>query len=308
MLEEGADSLGHVGGRLGLERLDVDHAGAELLVGRKLLPELEIVHAAVGELEDDLRGAQIAQGRIEVLEVADRRERAAVEVAEADVDGDLRLDPLDGPVHAVIEARRRARVHPAVRLVDLDEIGAGLDQRAALGVHDPDEIGQQRVLVPIAAPELERHQQGVRPGHRRLDAPGRQRARELELLHDAEPLGRAEPVDHLERRVRVPERLAEPARGGERPDTAEAIVEADDEPDAHHLARAHHVDAGALLVEERHLGRVLHQLADVGRAHAPGLHRLAREPDPPGQPVTSHDRRRQQHHPAPFSRLPARPR
>src|SRR5439155_18077880 len=182
------------------------------------------------------------------------------------------------------------------------------DKGSTLGVHDPDEIGEQGVLVAIAAAELERHEQGVRSGYRRLDAPGRQRARELELLHDAEPFRRADPVEDLERRVRVPERLAEPASGRQGPDAGKAIVEADDEPDAHHLARAHHVDAGAFLVEERHLGRVFHQLAHVDRPEAPGLHRLAREPHPPGQPMTPHDRRRQQHHPAPFSRLAARPR
>src|SRR6266852_3464996 len=126
VLQDRTDPLRHVGRRLGLERLDVDHAGAELLVGRELLPEAEVFHAAVGEFEDDLGGTEVAQDRIEVAKVAHGRERPAVEVPEAHVYRDLRLDPLDHPVHALVEAWRRAGVHPAVRLVDLDEVGARL--------------------------------------------------------------------------------------------------------------------------------------------------------------------------------------
>src|SRR5262249_50903157 len=108
--------------------------------------------------------------------------------------------------------------------------------------------------------------------------------------------------------VRVPKRLAEPAGGRQGANAGEAIVEPDDEAHPHHLAGADHVDAGALLVEERHLRRVLPQLVHLGRAHAPALHRPAREPHPSRQSVTSHHRRRQQHHPTPFARLTARPR
>jgi len=114
----------------------------------------------------------------------------------------------------------------------------------------------------------------------------------LELLHDAEPFGRADPLDHLERRVRVPERLPETARGRQGADAGETLVEADDESHAHHLARADHVDAGALLVAERDLCGVLHELAHVHRAQTSGFHRLAREPHPAGQPMTPDDRRR----------------
>src|SRR5262249_5984833 len=153
-----------------------------------------------------------------------------------------------------------ARIHATVRLVDLDEVGAGLDERPTLGIDDRDQIRQQRVLVAIAATHLERHQQGIRTRYRRLDAPGGQRAPQLELLHHAEPFGRADPLDHLERRVRVPERLPQTPRGWQGPDAGETLVEADDESHTHHLARADHVDAGTLLVEERDLRRVFHEL------------------------------------------------
>src|SRR5439155_21455799 len=123
-----------------LDKHYVYHDGAVLLDGRKHATELEILHAAVGELEDDLGRAQIAQHRIERAEIADGGERAAVEVAEAHVHGDLRAHALDDPIHALVEARCGARVHSAVRLVDLDAVGARLHQRPALGVHDPHEV------------------------------------------------------------------------------------------------------------------------------------------------------------------------
>src|SRR5438093_316932 len=65
---------------------------------------------------------------------------------------------------------------------------------------------------------------------------------------------------------------------------------------AHHLARRHHVDARALLVEERRLRGILHELTQVHGAHPSGLHRLAGEPHPPGEAVAAHHRGRQQHH------------
>src|SRR5205814_2460567 len=65
-------SLGDLHRRLGSERLHVDHAGAEFLVGRELLPEPEVVRAAVGILEHDLRNREVAQRGIDVAEVAHR--------------------------------------------------------------------------------------------------------------------------------------------------------------------------------------------------------------------------------------------
>src|SRR2546422_7856903 len=74
------------------------------------------------------------------------------------------------------------------------------------------------------------------------------------------------------------------------------VVEADDEADAHHPARRHHVDARALLVEERRLRGILHELTQVHGAHPSSLHRLAGKPHPPGEAVAAHHRGRQQHH------------
>src|SRR5262249_10405673 len=98
VLQDRANALGHVGRRLGPERLHISHARRQLLAARELLPEPQIVHAPVRELQHDLRGAQIAHERVEVAEVPHRRERTPVEVAEADVNGDLRLDALDDAV------------------------------------------------------------------------------------------------------------------------------------------------------------------------------------------------------------------
>src|SRR3972149_2638205 len=89
-----------------------------------------------------------------------------------------------------------------------------------------------------------------RPHPARAQRPG-----QPELVPDAEPVGRRDLLDDLEGRVRVPERLPELARRREGAEAPEVLVEADDEADAHHLARRQHVDARALLVEERRLRR-----------------------------------------------------
>ena len=51
----------------------------------------------------------------------------------------------------------------------------------------------------------------------------------------------------------------------------------------------------SLLIEERGLGGVLHQLAQVEGAQAARLHGLARQPHPAGQPVAAHHRGRELH-------------
>ena len=259
-------------------------------MARPLLEARRLVEPAVGELQHDLRGLEVAQHREQVAVVAHGAEGPPVEIAEADVHGDLRahaghrlVDPARHVVHG-------AGVHAVVRLVDLDEVGPGRHQRLALGIDDGDEIGEQRGLVLVAAAQLERHHQRVRAGHRRLQRPARQRARQLELVHDSQPLGGRELFHDLERRVGVPQRLAEPPRRRQRADAGETVVETDDEPHAAHLAGGQHVHAGALLVEQRGLGGVLHQLAHVEDAEAPGLHRLAREPHPARQAVAADDR------------------
>jgi hypothetical protein len=211
--------------------------------------------------------------------------------------GDLRLHALHGPIEALADVVGGAVIHAVMRLVDLDEVGADGDQRPALGVDDGDEIGEQRVPGAIAAAELQRHEQRVGTGHGGLDRLARQLAGELELLHDPEPLRRGDLLHDLERRVGVPERLAQAPGRRQGADTVEAIVEADDEADPHHLAGGDDVDPRPLLVEQRDLRGVLHELAHVRGTQPPRLHRLAREPHPAGQPVAAHDggRQRRQH-------------
>ena len=134
--------------------------------------------------------------------------------------GDRRVEPPRHVVHA-------AGVHAVVRLVDLDEVGAGGDQRPALGVDERHQIGQQRGLVPIGATELERHHQRGGAGHGGLESLAGERAGEPELVDDAQPLRGADLLDHLERRVGVPQRLPELARRLQRANAGEAIVKAD---------------------------------------------------------------------------------
>src|SRR5256886_5447925 len=141
-------------------------------------------------------------------------------------------------------------------------------------------------------------------GHGSLEPPGCERSRELPFVHDTESVGRRDLLHHFEGRVRVPERRAELPRRLERAEASDPVVEADDEPDAHHLARGHDVDARALLIQERRLRGVLHELAQIHRAEPAGFHRLAGEPHPPGETVAPHHRGRQQH---PSLLSPARP-
>src|SRR5207244_11466389 len=90
--QHGADPLGDVISGLDAERLHVDDAGAELHVGRKLLRELDLGHAAVGELEDELTGLDVSDRGKEMTRGADGRKRTPVEIAEADVKRELRVD------------------------------------------------------------------------------------------------------------------------------------------------------------------------------------------------------------------------
>src|SRR5262245_3507907 len=184
--QEGADALGHVLRSLRLEGLHVDDAGAQLLVAREVLPARGILHAAVGELEHDLRAAEIVERGEDVAVVAHRAERAAVKVAEADVHGDLGVHAVYRAVHALGHLVHGAGVHAVMGLVDLDEGGAGRHQRPALRVDDGDEVGEEGLLVAVASAELERHQQRVGPRHRGLDQLVGEAAGETELLDDAE--------------------------------------------------------------------------------------------------------------------------
>src|SRR5438445_4226069 len=59
--EQGADARGHVLGRLRLERFHVDDTGAQLQVRRPLLEPRGVLEPTVGELEDDLRGRELAE-------------------------------------------------------------------------------------------------------------------------------------------------------------------------------------------------------------------------------------------------------
>ena len=68
--------------------------------------------------------AQLANAKLDLQRFATLGMQ--VEITEADVDGDLGPHALHRAVDALSEVGRCARVHPAVRLVDLDEIGAAV--------------------------------------------------------------------------------------------------------------------------------------------------------------------------------------
>src|SRR3990172_8530849 len=100
MLQDRADALSHLLGRLSLEGFDIDNASAQLLVRGELLEAVDVLKAAIGELEYDLGRADLTQGREDVAVVAHRAEWAPVEIAEADVHRKLRVHAFDGAVDA----------------------------------------------------------------------------------------------------------------------------------------------------------------------------------------------------------------
>src|SRR5438445_7373009 len=186
-LEDAADARGHLLGRVLVEALHVDDAGAELAAVAVLLPEVQLRHLAPGELEHELVGAGLQEpgevGRVRALEA-----RAAEAVAEADMVGEPRANPLGGGVE---EPRHLlARDGATRRLVDLDEVGAGGDEPAELRVDDPGEalrdVDHPGLELAGGDAGAERQRAGAR-GH---GGAGRKGLEVLELLDDDDAAGR----------------------------------------------------------------------------------------------------------------------
>src|SRR5262249_43569517 len=121
--QEQTDPLGDVLGALDVERLDVDDAGRELALVAVPAPELGLLHLAVADLEGELVAFRVEDGREHPAVVA-LAARPAAEVAEADVQADLRRHVRDAGVEQVDPAGLRARDDRVGRLVDLYEVGA----------------------------------------------------------------------------------------------------------------------------------------------------------------------------------------
>src|SRR5437879_5419452 len=262
-LEDAADARGHLLGRVLVEALHVDDAGAEFAAVPVLLPEVQLRHLAPGELKHELVGAGLEEpgevGRVRALEA-----RAAETVAEADMVGEARAHPLGGGVE---EPRHLlARDGASRRLVDLDEVGAGGDEPAELRVDDLGEalrdVDHPRVQLAGVDAGAERQ----RPGARRLGAAGRVGLEVLELLDDAEAAGRRlDAPDRLVARLLVVPPGTRLAAHRQRLDALDdRIVRVDVPVKPAHLAVGNDVDSGPLHVADRGIGGIVHRLLEIG--------------------------------------------
>src|SRR5262249_61980038 len=86
-----ADRGGDLLGRLDKVRLDVDDADSDPLARPELLEKLDLLELAVCELKVELVGVRVEQDRKQLRVVAPVA-RAALEVSEAEVQPDARVD------------------------------------------------------------------------------------------------------------------------------------------------------------------------------------------------------------------------
>src|SRR5260221_10186407 len=83
-----ADAIGYLDGRLRIVGFHVNHADRQLAIGGELSPETDLGHLPIRELEDKLIDLRLEQAR-EDAPVRAAGSGTAVEIPEADVDGDL---------------------------------------------------------------------------------------------------------------------------------------------------------------------------------------------------------------------------
>ena len=92
------------------------------------------------------------------------------------------------------------------------------------------------------------------------------------LGHHAQAVGRGDRLEHLETVLLIVGAGAKPPVGGQRPDAGHVPVElGGEEAGAPHLAVAHDVDAGFLLVAQREVDRVVEHLLEIDRAELAAL-------------------------------------
>src|SRR6266581_3423607 len=185
-LEHAADPRGHPLGGLLLEALDVHDARAQLAPVPVLLPEIQLGELPAGELQDELVGARL-EGARKVGRVRAREARAAEAVAEADVEAELRPDPVGRQVE---EARHLLARDVAARgLVELDPGGTRGDEPLQLLVDDLGEPLGDFHHALVRRPGVDARAEGERPRAGRLGAPGRAGSEVFEVLHEAETGG-----------------------------------------------------------------------------------------------------------------------
>ena len=248
--------------------LDVDDARGDISPSRgDLAKEVDLRHLAVRELEHELIDPE-REHRVEDRPIRPPRERPAEVVPEAEVRAEPHPtdDRLDGGVEQRREVRWRIGVDGRRRVVDLDVVGALGDQALQLGTQDRYEgfRGSVARLVDLAVAGPQSAGQRVRSGQRHLQRPSRARAREAELLDDAESVRRGDRLEDLEPMLLVVPADAEPPVCDERAQSADVLVELrGEEAGTAHLAVGHEVDPGVLLVAQREIDGVVQHLREV---------------------------------------------
>ena len=173
------------------------------------------------------------------------------------------------------------------RVVDLDEGRAGRDQPFELGAEDRHErLGRVvAVRVDLARAVGQPARQRVRPGQGHLEGACRPGPGEGELGDDAEAGRRGDRLDDREAVLLVVAARTQPPGGGQRPDAGQVAVElGGEEARPPHLAVAHDVDAGGLLVAQGEVDRVVEHLGQVRRTELAAFGRVdpGHEPRRPG--------------------------
>ncbi len=270
--EDELGPLGDVLGRLQVVALDVDDADRQVEPGRRQLgQDVQLGHLAVGELEHQLRDAEL----LELLD--DRperplRQRPAKVVAEAEVrrepDAGRVARRGRGRVEETREVGRRVGVDRGRRLVDLDERGPCLDQGGDLGGQERHERrcrGQPcRVDQAGAGGQPPGERERPRQGH--PERPRRAGRGIPELLDDTQPVGCRDGLEDLEAVLLVVAARAQAASGLRGAHTRQVAIELGrEEAGPSHLAVGDDVDAGLLLVADRRVHRVVQRLPEVGR-------------------------------------------
>src|SRR5690242_16264830 len=282
--EHAADTARDLLRALRVEALHVHDARPELPVLAELLPKIELRELAPRELQYQLVGAALEDAG-EVRAIGAVEPGTSEAIAEADVEGELGLHALGGHV---VEARHLLAAHVAAgRLVELDEVRPRCDEPLELRVDHLREALRHVHHALVHPAGMDSRAEGERPRAGGLGGAGGVGLQVLELLDDAEPaVRRLDAPGRLVARLLIvaPRSRLAPDRQGLDP-LDDRVVGVDVAVEPAHLPVGDDVEARALHVADRGVGRVVEHLLEVRGAHRPRLVGLDRGVPPAGLAV-----------------------